>query len=166
MVNTDDIYQKFVNLLDFNKANYKLFKHKPVYSYEDSLEAQKETGFVGTEGKCLVLKSNDKFLVYITRQGNKINFDKVKEVLSANEIKLATPEDLKEYFGAEPGCAYPFAFDSSVDIYVDPKIYNEDWMLFSAVLPTVTVQIKGTDLRNVFHNLDNKITEVAHFNQS
>lgn len=166
MVNADEIYQKFINLLDTNKVNYKLFKHKPVFSYEDSLEAQKEAGFIGTEGKCLVLNTNDKFFVYITRQGSKINFDKVKEALSVNKVRLATPEELKEHFGAEPGCAYPFGFDSSVDIYIDPKIYDEDWILFSAVLPTATVQIKGSDLRNVFRNLNNKVTEVTEFNQS
>lgn len=57
MINTDDIYQKFINHLDSNKVSYKLFNHKPVFNYEDSLEVQKETGFIGTEGKCLVLKT-------------------------------------------------------------------------------------------------------------
>ncbi len=166
MVNVDGVYQKFINLLDANKVNYKLFQHKPVFSYEDSVAAQKATGFIGTEGKCLVLKGGGKFFVYITRQGNRMNFEKVKEKLFTDKIKLATPEELREYFGAEPGCAYPFGFDSSIDIYADSELFKEEWILFSAVLPTVTVQIKGNDLRNVFCNLDNKVEEVTNFNQN
>lgn len=166
MINPNDIYQKFISLLDSNNVNYKLFNHKPVFSYEDSLEVQKETGFVGTAGKCLVLKTDGRFIVYVTKQGYRVNFDKIKEVLEVSKIRLATAEELKENFGAEPGCAYPFGFDKSVEIFVDPNIFEEDWMLFSAVLPTVTAQIKGSDLRKVFHNLKNKSTEVTNFNQS
>lgn len=165
MINPNDVYQKFIHLLDSNNVNYKLFNHKPVFNYEDSLEVQKETGFVGTEGKCLVLKTDGKFIVYITKQGNRVNFDKIKEALEVSKIRLATAEELKENFAAEPGCAYPFGFDKVVDIFVDPKIFEEDWMLFSAVLPTVTAQIKGSDLKNVFKNLVNKVTEATNFNQ-
>lgn len=51
MNNINDIYQKFIKLLDANNVNYKLFNHKLVFSYEDSLEVQKETGFAGTDGQ-------------------------------------------------------------------------------------------------------------------
>jgi len=113
----------------------------------------------------MVLRAEDKFMVYITLQGKRLNMDAIKETLDIKKIKLATAEELKEHFGAEPGCAYPFGFAQEVSIYVDPTIYEQEWLLFSPVLPTRTVQARGQDLKKVFGNLSNVVTEVANFNQ-
>lgn len=128
-------------------------------------QVQKETGFFGTEGKCMVLKIDDRFIVYVTVQGKKVNMDTIKDTLNVSKVRLATPEELKEYFGAEPGCAYPFGFSKDINVFVDPTIYEQGWFLFSPVLPTKTVQAKGSDLKKVFSNLENKVTEVQNFNQ-
>jgi Ala-tRNA(Pro) deacylase len=165
MINPEEIFQKVINILDESQVDYKLFSHKAALSYEDLLEVQNETGFVGTEAKCMVLKADDKFIVYVTLQGKTLNLDQIKETLGVNKIKLASSEELKEYFGAEPGCAYPFGFEGNVDIFIDPEIYSQEWLLFSPVLPTKTAQAKGEDLRKVFSNLENKVTEVTNFNQ-
>lgn len=166
MIDHDTIYKKIISLLDLNKVEYKLFSHKEALTWEDLAEVQKETGFVGTEMKCMVLKANDKFIVYITLQGNKLNFDTIKKELVATKVRLSTPEELKEYFGAKPGCAYPFGFDISYNIYVDPKIYEQEWLLFSPVFPTKTIQARGIDLKKVFGNIENKVSEEASFNQN
>lgn len=165
MISPEDIYLKLIRLLDKNQVEYKLFSHKVALTYEDLAQVQKETGFTGTEGKCLVLKTEHTFIVYIALQDKRVNFDVIKQALGVNKIRLATPEELKVHFGTEPGCAYPFGFPSKIDIYIDPKIYEEEWFLFSPVLSTKTVRAKGRDLKKVFDNLENKVTEVENFNQ-
>ncbi len=60
---------------------------------------------------------------------------------------VASGDDLLAQFGAQPGAAYPFGFADDVPILIDPVIYDEDWMLFSAPPPTVTLQFRGRDLR-------------------
>jgi len=165
MIDPKNVYEKLINLLDSNKVEYKLFSHKEALTYNELSEVQKETGFFGTEMKCMVLKAGEKLIVYITLQGKRVNFDAIKEKLGVNKVRLSTPEELSEYFGAKPGCAYPFGFDAQYDIYVDPEIYEQEWMLFSPVVPTKTVQAKGSDLKKVFNSLDNKVQEVTGFNQ-
>lgn len=160
-----EIFQKIISLLDSNQADYKLFSHRSALTYDDLAAVQKEAGFFGTEGKCLVLKADQKFIVYVTIQGKKINFKRVSEVIGAKTIRLAAAEELKEYFAAEPGCAYPFGFSADIDIYIDPIIYQQEWFLFSPVLSTKTVQVKGADLKRVFTSLPNRVTEVTDFNQ-
>jgi Ala-tRNA(Pro) deacylase len=157
--------KKLINLLNTNKVDYKLFSHKEALTWEELEAVQKETGFFGTEMKCMVLKAGERLIVYVTLQGKKLNFDAIKEKLGVNKIRLSTPEELSEHLGAKPGCAYPFGFDSQYDIYVDPKIYEQEWMLFSPVVPTKTVQAKGADLKRVFDSLENKVEEVTGFNQ-
>jgi len=165
MVNSDEIYNKLIGLLDQNKVDYKLFTHKEALTYDELALVQKETGFFGTEMKCMAMKAGDKFIIYITLQGNRVNFDQIKEKLETKKVRLSTPEELNEFFGAKPGCAYPFAFDDQYDIYLDPKIYDQEWLLFSPVFPTKTVQVKGTDLKRVFDCLENNVFEVTNFNQ-
>ena len=165
MVNAEDNYNKLLQLLDSSKVEYKLFEHKPAYTYEELAKVQKITGFFGTEGKNLVLKIDDGFIVYSTLQGTRVNFDAVKNTLNSKKVRLSTPEELKEYFGAEPGCAYPFGFDSNVRIFVDPRIYSQEWLLFSPVFPNKTIQARGKDLKNVFSALNNEVKEVTNFNQ-
>lgn len=165
MINPDIAFQNLISLLDKANVEYKLFSHREALTYEDLAAVQKETGFFGTEGKCMVLKADDKFIVYVTLQGQRVNFNNVKERLGVKKIRLALKEELKEYFGAEPGCAYPFGFDENVDIYVDPKIYDQEWFLFSPVLSSKTVQAKGGHLKRVFDNLTNKVDEVTDWNE-
>ena len=163
MTDLSSAYGKLINLLDGNHVEYRLFSHKEALSWEELAEVQKETGFFGTEMKCMVLKAGDKLIVYVTVQGKQINFDAIKEKLGVNKVRLSTPEELSEYFGAKPGCAYPFGFDTQYDIYVDPKIYEQEWMLFSPAVPTKTVQARGSDLKKVFDSLENKVQEITIF---
>jgi hypothetical protein len=164
MVDQNAIYQSIIDLLDKTKAEYKLFTHRPALTYEDLALVQKEAGFIGTEGKCLVLKADDNFIVYITIQGKKIDFDKIKNNLNLKKIRLALPEELMANFGAEPGCAYPFCFDSKFNIYVDPIIYEQEWFLFSPLFSNQTVQVTGNSLKTIFQNLPNSVTETKDFN--
>lgn len=165
MIDPNIVYEKLISLLDKNQVEYKLFSHREALTWEELSVVQKETGFFGTEMKCMVLKAGDELIVYITTQGNKINFDAIKETFNVNKVRLSTAEELNEYFGAKPGCAYPFGFDIKYRIFVDPKIYEQKWMLFSPVVPTKTIQAKGSDLKRVFDSLKNKVTEVQNFNQ-
>lgn len=164
MVDQNAIYQNIIDILDQNHTEYKLFQHRPALTYEDLALAQKEAGFVGTEGKCLVLKVDTNFIVYVTIQGKKVNFDQIKNNLNIKKIRLAIPEELMDNFGAQPGCAYPFGFDSKFKIYIDPAIYDQKWFLFSPLFPDKTIQVTGNSLKTVFQKLSNPVTETKDFN--
>jgi len=165
MVNPEVIYKKLISLLDNCHVEYKLFTHRPALTYDELAVIQAEVGFLGTEMKCLVMKADENFIVYITLQGQRVDYQVIAERVGGKKVRLATPEELLEHFGATPGCAYPFGFDASYDIYVDPTIYKEEWLLFSPVVPTQTVQARGADLKKAFDALENHISEVSNFNQ-
>lgn len=164
MVDQNAIYQNIIDLLDKVNAEYKLFHHRSALTYEDLALVQKEAGFIGTEGKYLVLKADDNFIVYITIQGKKIDFNKIKDNLNIKKVKLALPEELMANFGAEPGCAYPFGFDPKYNIFIDPVIYEQEWFLFSPLFSNQTVQVTGNSLKTIFQNLPNSVTETKDFN--
>jgi len=165
MIDAIQVKEYMLNLLTQAGVEYKVFEHRPILSYEDAEAVQKEAGYIGTEGKSLVLKADDTFIIYFTIQGKKVNFDAIKEMLQVKKVRLATAEELQEYFGAQPGCAYPFGFDQKYTIYVDPIVYEQEWMVFSPCLPTFTVQAKAVELKKVFDSLPNKVVETGEFNQ-
>ena len=159
MISQDKTYEKIIKILEDNKSTYKLFNHKAAFTYEELQAVQKEVGFVGTEGKCLVVRTKNSFAVCVTIQGKKLNFSRLKEILADKDLRLAKPEELKEYFGAEPGCAYPFGFDEGIKIECRNTVYFPEWFLISPLFPTKTIQVKGKDLRNIFSNVGNATEE-------
>ena len=165
MNKTGEFYKRLINILEKSGAEFKLFTHQPARTYEELARAQQEAGFVGTEGKCMVLRADERFIVYITIQGEKVDIDRIKKALNLKNLHLANHDELRDQFGAEPGCAYPFGFGAEVDIYVDPQVYNLEWFLFSPVLPTKTVQLRGSDLKKIFSFVENNVIE-KNFNQT
>ncbi len=140
-----------------------MFHHRPVRTYDDAAQAREEAGFVGTEGKCPVLRVGDGLAVCTTLQGRRVDLDRLRDHLGVRKVRLATPDELRTHLAAEPGNAYPFGFDSSVRIIVDPAVYAEEWLLFSPALATVTVQVRGRDLRWLFRGLSNLTEELPPF---
>jgi Ala-tRNA(Pro) deacylase len=157
--------QRMIDLMDAVGADYKVYTHRPIRNYDDAELARQESGFFGTESKSMVLKSGDTVFVYITLAGQRVDFKAIRAHLGGPKPKIVADDEMWERFAAEPGAAYPFGFDESVPIYIDPAIYGEEWLLLSLVLPTETVQIRGADIGKVFAQVANPIEEVTTFNQ-
>lgn len=163
MIYPSKVYAGIADILNKSGAEYRLFTHKAAFTYADLAEIQKETGFFGTEMKCMALEVDNRMIVYNTLQREKINISAVKNALNASKVVLASVEALEENFKIKPGCMYPFGFDAQYDIYMNPNVYNEEWVLFSPALPTRTIQMKGEDFQKVFAFLKNNIFEPNDF---
>ncbi len=162
-VTPESARQRMIDLMEAVGANYKVYTHRPIRNYDDAELARQESGFTGTESKSLVLKSGDAVIVYVTLAGRRVDFKAVRTHLGGPKPKILGDE-LWSRFAAEPGAAYPFRFDEDVRMCVDPAIYKEEWLLLSLVLPTETVQIRGSDIRKVFAYVANPVEEVTTFN--
>ncbi len=156
--------QRMLDQMDAVGADYKVYTHRPIRNYDDAELARQESGFAGTESKSLVLKSGEDVIVYATLAGRRIDFKAVRAHLGGPKPKILGDEELWFRFAAEPGAAYPFGFNANVRIYVDPAIYDEEWLLLSLVLPSETVQIRGSDIRKIFARVANPVEEVTTFN--
>ncbi|HWV23352.1 MAG TPA: YbaK/EbsC family protein [Thermomicrobiales bacterium] len=160
----NDVRAKMLALLDEAKAEYKVYEHRAVWDYEGYEAVAKETGWQGTEGKNLVMKSGDDYLVYATLQGARVDTKAMKKHLGTKKLRMANAEELDGKFGAEPGNAYPFGFDADVQIIVDPAVFEQEWLLLSLGGAEATVQVRGADLTRVFEGLPNEV-EILAMNQ-
>ena len=157
--------QRMLDLLTSAEATFHHFVHRPIRNYDDADLARQESGFIGTESKSMVLRSGEDVIVYLTLAGNRVDLKAIRAYVGGPKPKILTAEELWERFAAEAGAAYPFGFDADVRIFVDPAVFDEEWILMSAVLPTETVQVRGADLRKVFSLVPNVVEEVTTFNQ-
>jgi Ala-tRNA(Pro) deacylase len=165
MKETSKIYNIIIALLDKVNATYKVFDHRPLYTFEDAAEIQKESGWIGTETKSMVMKTDTGFMMYMTIQGKRLNFNAIKDTLGLRKVRLVGGDELKEHFNAEPGCAYPFGYDESVPLFVDPIVFEQEWTLFSPGMTTRTIQVKGFDLKKVFDLVENPVQYTDAFNE-
>ena len=161
MIDPHGAYERIIRLLDEHQVEYTLFHHRPILSYADAEAVGRDVGFRGVEGKCLVLTVGDRFVVYTTTAGMRVDFKRIRDHLGARKVRLASAEELRAHFGAEPGNAYPFGFAANVRILVDPALYEQEWLLFSPALHTATVQIRGRDLPRASRALPNIVEETA-----
>ena len=156
------ILRRMLALLDAHRADYHLFRHRPVHSYADAQQAQEEAGFEGDESKALVCRADRGYVVYVTLQGRRMNMAAVSEFTGVRKLRLARPEELQEDFAAEPGAAYPFGFADDIPIAIDPIIFGVAWFLCSAADPTVTLQIRGAHLQLLYDALANPVHVLPH----
>ena len=151
----------FREILISSKSEHCLHQHKPVLSYDDARDVAEELGLTGTEGKVVVCRAGEVFAVYITTEGKRFDASELKRLLQARRLRIASADELRANFGAEPGSAYPFGFADEVPIVVDPDIYATESLLFSTPLPTVTLEISGEALRRILAGLPNPLHEAA-----
>lgn len=161
MHDMNEIANRIIGILDDAGAEYKLYEHRPVLTYDDIELVAKETGWEGTEMKNLVMKAGEDFVVYVTMQGVRSDTKAMKKYLGVKKLRMATDGELDEHFGAQPGNAYPFGFGEDIRILVDPDIYAQEWLLFSPCRPSATVQVRGKDLEKVFASLPNQVDAIS-----
>jgi len=161
METMNEIADRIIGILDAAGAEYKLYEHRPVLTYEDIELVAQETGWQGTEMKNLVMKAGDDFVVYVTMQGVRSDTKAMKQHLGVKKVRMATNGELEEHFSAQPGNAYPFGFGEDIRIMVDPDVYAQEWLLFSPCRPSATVQVRGKDLEKVFASLPNEVDAVS-----
>lgn len=99
-------------------ADFAVFTHRPIRSYEDAELAPWESGFSGTESKSMVLRSGDSIFVYVALAGRRVDFKAMRARIGGAKPKILTDEELIEKMGAQASSAFPFGFRPEGPIYV------------------------------------------------
>ncbi len=155
------VYQNIKTLLDQNQISYQEFDHEPILSYEDAEREKARLHWSGIESKnVFMLGNDDNYYIYVTVQGEKVDFKLLKELLGV-KLSIASAEDVKTVAECVPGCVSPFGFSEKIIIVVDPKIFTHTDYLFSPGVTTKTVQLNIQDLKPVFEKLPNKVIFLA-----
>jgi len=107
--------------------------------------------------KSVLFKADDAYVLILTRGDHEVNDVKVKNLIGAQLVELASREEVLEVIGTEPGFVGPVQLKAEVDIYADLAVKgmtnavagaNEADYHYINVNPARDVSVKEfTDLR-------------------
>ena len=130
-------------LLDSHKIAYKYFEHEPTPTSEI---ASKVRGVPLDQGaKAMVLRSEGKFFMVVLQAHRKIDFSKMKNILSTKSVSFATHEEVQQVTGCLPGGVPPFGNLFNIPVYADKGITEIDTINLNAGLQTVSIQMNVKD---------------------
>lgn len=151
------VFEKIVQLLDKHKIEYKLSEHELVKTSE---EAAKVRGTeIKTGAKAMVAKDKDKYYLFILPGNLRIDWKKVKDLLSVKDIRLATVEEAENLTHLEMGCVPPFGNILEVEAYLDKKLLENEYVNFNPGSRVHSINMKAQDLVNLTNPYINEFTE-------
>ncbi len=141
------VTQKIVALLDSSGVDYTVKKHAATPTSEDSARERGEPLKIGA--KALLLKCKKEFVLVVLPADKRLEMKALRRVLGSSKLRFATEEELKELTGLEKGAVPPFGNFLGIEMIVDAKLFDEEWMAFNAGSLTMSVKMKAADYKRV-----------------
>jgi Ala-tRNA(Pro) deacylase len=95
--------------------------------------------------KALVLKADDDYILYTLPGDVRADFDKIRDLIQAKKIKMASKEEVKEKTGIEVGSIPPFGSVIGMKTYVDPRLAENEIIFFNPGRHDRTIAMKYSD---------------------
>jgi len=143
------IFEKIKKLLDDNQVPYHLLKHEPVYTSEQAARMRGKGIEEGLKrgAKAMIFKVDDKYVQCIVPAHKIVDIKKVKALLNAKKVKLASPEEVLTATDCEIGSVPPFGNVFNLPVYCDKDLAEE--IDFNAGLNDTSMTMKRSDWEKV-----------------
>jgi Ala-tRNA(Pro) deacylase len=143
-----DILQSIRGLLDANGVQYRLVRHEPTYTSEQSAEVRGESIRIG--GKAILMKTDEIFRLFVISAELRIDSKAIKKHLGVSNLRFANSEELLNLTGLVPGSVPPFGKPIlPFDLCADPSIFENDRIAFNAGSLTDSLVMSSADYRGV-----------------
>jgi Ala-tRNA(Pro) deacylase len=123
-------FEKLKKFLDEHKISYEYKEHEEVRTSEEAAKARGEDIKIGA--KAMILKCDERFVMFVLSAAKKIDSKKVKMLLNIDSLRFATPEEVLKITDCIPGAVPPFANLFGIDLIVDKSIIENEHMAFNA----------------------------------
>ena len=125
------MFEKIKAWLGSQSIEFKAVHHQVTKTSEESARARGEDISIG--GKALVLKVGDSFGIFVLSAARKLDSDAIRNHFKVRKTRFATPGELLELTGLEPGSVPPFGKPIlDLELYVDTSILSNEKIAFNA----------------------------------
>lgn len=140
--------KKLKAFLDENNIKYITIQHSSAYT------AQEIAAIAHIPGKDLaktvIIKINGKMAMAVLPASYKVSFDDLKEMLGANEVRLAYEQEFMDKFpDCEVGAMPPFGNIYGMDVYVAESLAEEEEIAFNACSHTELIKMDYSDFEKL-----------------
>jgi prolyl-tRNA editing enzyme YbaK/EbsC (Cys-tRNA(Pro) deacylase) len=156
------VVNKIKNLLEKNKLWFETFEHTPVKTSEEA--AKIRPGYSIKQGaKAMIIRTKNgqerKFVMLVLPGDLRFDNDKVKKVLNVKDTRFATPEEIDEITsGVQIGGVPPFGNLFNIEVVVDPKLFENEKIVFNAGDRSYSIAMKSEDYKKTVSPIIAEIT--------
>ena|SRR5437867_4078478 len=150
--------KKLKEFLDGQKVKYVSLTHSPAYT---ATEVAESTHIPGRElAKTVMVKLDAKMAMVVLPSTRKVDLNLLRESVGAEEARLATEEEFKSLFpDCETGAMPPFGNLYGLDVYVAPKLTEDEQIGFNAGSHTEVIKMKYKDFERLVEPVVVRMTD-------
>lgn len=144
------VTQEIRDLLTENDCWFETFEHEPVRTSEQAAEVR--PGYSLQQGaKAIIVRAkrsgkDKRFVMLVLPAHLRFDNSKVKNLLEAQDIRFATAEEIAQLTGGiELGGVPPFGNLFDVEVIADPKLFENERIVFNAGDRRFSVAMKSAD---------------------
>ncbi len=148
------VVQKIIDLMENHQVKYDYFEHEPVRTSEEA--AKIRHGYSLKQGaKALIVKlylrgGIEKFVMLVVPGDARFDGKEVKKLLNAKDIRFATEDEVTRVTnGVLVGGVPPFGSLFGLETYLDPRVANNDRIIFNAGDRRVSIAVSASDYISV-----------------
>ncbi len=125
------VNEKLKEFLDRKGVKYQVARHSEVYTAQEIAAALHVPG--KELAKVVIVKAGEQFSMAVLPASWRIDMDKLKGILGAKEIRLATEDEFRDLFpDCEVGAMPPFGNLYGLDVSVDKALSEDEEIFFQA----------------------------------
>ena len=153
-----DAYQQVANKLQELGITFDVVEHPPAFTTEQADSYIEGMEGVRTKTMFLTNKKKTQYYLLIMDDSKRLDMLRFKEIVSANQIKMASEKSLYEKMMLPPGTVSPFGLlnnkEKDIKVYIDKEIIGEERMCFHPNTNEKTIFIKTSDLLKFLESIE------------
>jgi Ala-tRNA(Pro) deacylase len=128
-------YTRLLALLDSQGARYRLIDHAPEGRTE--IVSRLRGNGLRQAAKCIVImvkvgKRTTRYVLAVVPGDRRVDLAAIKRLLSGTYVSFASAEIAERLAGSVSGTILPFAFDTALELIVDPELLDQPELFFNA----------------------------------
>lgn len=143
-----DAYRRLLTLLDAAGARYRVIEHAPE-GRTDVVSAMRGNE-LSDAAKCIVLmvkigKRTTRYVLAVVPGDARVDFGRIRALFGATYVLFAAGEIAERLAGSVVGTILPFAFDSELELVVEPALLERDEIFFNAARLDRSIALSTVD---------------------
>jgi len=143
-----DTYERLIQLLDENKASYRLIDHEPVGQTDEVSRLRGHA--LAAAAKCIILivkivKKTTRFILAVVPGDARVDTNRIRALFNATYVGFAASDVAERLAVSVPGTVLPFAFNAELTLIADPGLQDHAELFFNAARLDRSVALRTTD---------------------
>lgn len=152
------------NILDKHNIKYSKYDHIAIFTTEEGEQIDKDIPGKHCKNLFLTNKNKTKYFLVTLDKDKKADLEKISEFLNEKRLRFASPEDLNNYLGVNPGSVSPLGLINdighSVLFLIDQDLMNEEIICIHPNINTSTISMKVKDFERLINELGYFINKI------